>query len=91
MSLLWPRGHNNEKGRVENGVGYVKKNFLSVTAEGIETREQARLLREWSCQTGQGYLFSRPLPAEELAALFHAHSPCSSRGHSAGDFTVELL
>ena len=64
---------------------------LSVTAEGIETSEQARLLREWSCQTGQGYLFSRPLPAEEIAALFHAHSPCSSRGHSAGDFTVELL
>ena len=43
---------------------------LSVTAEGIETDEQARLLREWSCQTGQGYLYSRPLPAEEFRELF---------------------
>lgn len=64
---------------------------LSVTAEGIETAEQARLLREWSCQTGQGYLFSRPLPAEEFAALFHGHSPSSSRSHTAGDLNMELL
>ncbi|CAE6909047.1 hypothetical protein R69608_03414 [Paraburkholderia nemoris] len=64
---------------------------LSVTAEGIETSEQATLLREWSCQTGQGYLFSRPLPAEEFTALFRASSSGSSRSHSAGDFTAELL
>ena len=64
---------------------------LSVTAEGIETREQATLLREWSCQTGQGYLFSRPLPAEEFTTLFRARSPASSRSHTAGDFTMELL
>jgi EAL domain-containing protein (putative c-di-GMP-specific phosphodiesterase class I) len=64
---------------------------LSVTAEGIETSEQARLLREWSCQAGQGYLFSRPLPAEEFTTLFRARFPGSSRSHSAGDFTVELL
>ena len=29
FSLLWARAHNNQKGRVENGVGYVKKNFLA--------------------------------------------------------------
>jgi diguanylate cyclase (GGDEF)-like protein/PAS domain S-box-containing protein len=63
---------------------------LSVTAEGIETAEQATLLREWSCQTGQGYLFSRPLPAEEFTALFHRPPPSSSRGHTAGDFTMEV-
>lgn len=47
--------------------------------EGIETSEQARLLREWSCQTGQGYLFSRPLPADEFTALLRARSTGSSR------------
>jgi EAL domain-containing protein (putative c-di-GMP-specific phosphodiesterase class I) len=64
---------------------------LSVTAEGIETDEQARLLREWSCQAGQGYLFSRPLPAEEFTTLFRARS--SGAGHSlcVGDATMELL
>jgi predicted signal transduction protein with EAL and GGDEF domain len=64
---------------------------LSVTAEGIETDEQARLLREWSCQAGQGYLFSRPLPAEEFTTLFRARSSRSSRSHLAGGVTVELL
>jgi EAL domain-containing protein (putative c-di-GMP-specific phosphodiesterase class I) len=64
---------------------------LSVTAEGIETDEQARLLREWSCQAGQGYLFSRPLPAEEFTTLFRARSSRSSRSHLAGDVTMELL
>jgi EAL domain-containing protein (putative c-di-GMP-specific phosphodiesterase class I) len=64
---------------------------LSVTAEGIETREQATLLREWSCQTGQGYLFSRPLPAEEFTALFRARSSGSSRSYSAEDLAVKLL
>jgi diguanylate cyclase (GGDEF)-like protein len=64
---------------------------LSVTAEGIETSEQARLLREWSCQTGQGYLFSRPLPAEQFTALFRARSPASSHSHSAGDVAMEPL
>ncbi len=39
---------------------------LSVTAEGIETSEQLRLLRELGCEAGQGYLFSRPVPAHEL-------------------------
>ncbi|WP_132374568.1 bifunctional diguanylate cyclase/phosphodiesterase [Paraburkholderia sp. BL9I2N2] len=64
---------------------------LSVTAEGIETDEQARLLREWSCQAGQGYLFSRPLPAEEFTTLFRARSSSSSRSDLAGDVTMELL
>ncbi len=42
---------------------------LSVTAEGIETREQHDVLREIGCDNGQGYLRSPPLPANELDAL----------------------
>jgi diguanylate cyclase (GGDEF)-like protein/PAS domain S-box-containing protein len=64
---------------------------LTVTAEGIETGEQARLLREWSCQAGQGYLFSRPLPAEEFTALFCAQAPGFDRSHSPRDFATERL
>lgn len=37
-----------------------------VVAEGIETSEQLEQLRELGCTTGQGYLFSRPIPAEQL-------------------------
>jgi diguanylate cyclase (GGDEF)-like protein/PAS domain S-box-containing protein len=40
---------------------------FTVIAEGIETEAQARYLREHACEQGQGYLFARPMPAEELA------------------------
>lgn len=39
---------------------------LSVVAEGIETPEQLAVLRRMGCRYGQGYLFSRPVPAEQL-------------------------
>ncbi|WP_047487284.1 bifunctional diguanylate cyclase/phosphodiesterase [Terriglobus sp. TAA 43] len=39
---------------------------LNVIAEGIETAEQLDLLREMGCEYGQGYLFSRPLPASGM-------------------------
>jgi diguanylate cyclase (GGDEF)-like protein/PAS domain S-box-containing protein len=42
---------------------------LSVVAEGIETPEQAALLRATSCDRGQGFLFARPLPAHEVPAM----------------------
>ncbi len=35
-------------------------------AEGIEVEEQAQFLREIKCHLGQGYLYSRPIPAEEF-------------------------
>ena len=34
-----------------------------VVAEGIETEEQAKILRILNCRDGQGYLFGRPLAA----------------------------
>jgi EAL domain-containing protein (putative c-di-GMP-specific phosphodiesterase class I) len=38
-------------------------------AEGVETPEQLRTLRELGCECAQGYLFSRPVPAAELEVL----------------------
>ena len=40
---------------------------LEALAEGVETAEQLTFLREQGCDTYQGYLFSRPVPAEEFA------------------------
>jgi diguanylate cyclase (GGDEF)-like protein/PAS domain S-box-containing protein len=40
---------------------------VEVLAEGVETSEQAALLREMGCDVGQGYYFAGPLPGEELA------------------------
>jgi PAS domain S-box-containing protein len=42
---------------------------LKVVAEGIETEEEAKLLRLLRCEQGQGYLYGRPLPAEEFGKL----------------------
>ena len=42
---------------------------LSVIGEGIETAEQAALLRGWACERGQGYLFGRPLDTANLSDL----------------------
>jgi diguanylate cyclase (GGDEF)-like protein/PAS domain S-box-containing protein len=45
---------------------------MEVVAEGIETSEQVADLRELGCPLGQGYLFARPLPPEELDGLLEA-------------------
>jgi len=42
---------------------------LTVVAEGVETEGQLALLREMGCDLAQGYLFSRPVPAEEVPGL----------------------
>ncbi|MGA7830950.1 MAG: EAL domain-containing protein [Terracidiphilus sp.] len=42
---------------------------MDVVAEGIETSQQYRLLRDMKCRFGQGYLFARPLSAEGITEL----------------------
>ena len=39
---------------------------MTTLAEGIETEGEWRFLAEQGCELGQGYFFSRPIPAEEL-------------------------
>jgi EAL domain-containing protein (putative c-di-GMP-specific phosphodiesterase class I) len=46
--------------RLATGLG------LEVVAEGIETPYQLSVLRSAGCRSGQGYLFSRPVPPEQI-------------------------
>ncbi len=50
-------------------VNLAKALGISVVAEGVETDDQAARLRSLGCDEAQGYLFSRPLPAAEVAKL----------------------
>ncbi|ASR48412.1 hypothetical protein B4V02_17760 [Paenibacillus kribbensis] len=43
---------------------------LKVTAEGVENEEQLHFLQAQECHEGQGYYFSRPIPAEAFEKLF---------------------
>jgi len=46
---------------------------LKVIAEGVETEQQCLFLRENECDEMQGYLFSKPVAAEEIARLVELH------------------
>ncbi len=52
---------------------------LSVTAEGVETEEQAKMLKASGCEELQGYLFSKPVTAEVLvkSAFVIANTRCN--------------
>lgn len=50
---------------------------IEVVAEGVETAEQAMLLRRLGCDALQGFHFSRPLPAERLEAVLRAWNGAS--------------
>ena len=55
---------------VDTIVALSKHLGLSVTAEGIETDQQLKWLNYLGCEFGQGYLFSRPLSADEIENIY---------------------
>jgi diguanylate cyclase len=59
---------------------------LRVVAEGVETREQLKRLRMLGCEEVQGYLFSRPLPLEEIEKLL-VRGICEPQG---GELDAQL-
>lgn len=63
----------NDKSIVSATVVLAHAMELKVVAEGVETQEQLDFIRDLQCEEYQGYLFSRPLPANE-ASKFLKHS-----------------
>jgi diguanylate cyclase (GGDEF)-like protein len=57
---------------------------LEVTAEGVESREQAAFLASRGCDLLQGYLFARPMPADEIAVRLEHRARSAGVAGSAG-------
>jgi len=51
-------------------IGLAKCLKLDIVAEGVETEDQRKILESLECTVMQGYLFSRPLPADDLSRSF---------------------
>lgn len=47
---------------------------MSVTAEGVETRQQAAAVKQLGCDHAQGYIFSEPVTAVKLSELFRKNA-----------------
>ncbi len=60
----------NDQALCEAIVAMAHKLGIRVIAEGVETESQLRLLKNFGCDFAQGYLYSRPIPAAGLEALF---------------------
>jgi diguanylate cyclase (GGDEF)-like protein/PAS domain S-box-containing protein len=56
---------------------------LETIAEGVEEIEQADRLRALQCDVGQGFLFSRPLPADAITSLLRERAGGSARANAA--------
>ncbi|OIQ31278.1 MAG: hypothetical protein BM562_08210 [Alphaproteobacteria bacterium MedPE-SWcel] len=54
-------------------IGMAQLLDLRIIAEGVETMEHARMLRDIGCHTLQGYAFCKPLPVDELRAFVLQH------------------
>jgi diguanylate cyclase (GGDEF)-like protein/PAS domain S-box-containing protein len=70
MSFVEGLGERSEQAALTRAIiGLGSVLGLVTVAEGIETPEQLRMLRDMGCDMGQGFLFSRPLAAGEATSL----------------------
>lgn len=62
-------GAGSDKGLIGAIIGLAHRLGLKTVAEGVETQEQLAKLENYQCTMCQGYLFSKPLPAEQIHML----------------------
>lgn len=61
---------NNDLAIVQSIMALAQSLNLSVVAEGVETEEQAQILRQFQYPYAQGYHYYKPMPVEELEQVF---------------------
>ena len=81
--LLSVEEDNNAMSVLQTIVELGRKLNISITAEGVETVEQAQMLAAMRCELVQGYLFGRPTPLEDVAAVLLQNFHSCGDGHNA--------
>jgi EAL domain-containing protein (putative c-di-GMP-specific phosphodiesterase class I) len=59
---------------VQTMIGMAHDLGFRVVAEGIETGEVYRLLKNWNCDEAQGYWMARPMPADDFVRWYREHA-----------------
>lgn len=65
-------------------VRFAQDHGMRSVAEGVETEEQWHAVRDLGFDRAQGYLFGRPLPAEQMTSVLAGHPEHHSAGRTAG-------
>lgn len=74
-SFVYVVGSKGENSEILQTIVSLAKNLqMKVIAEGIETEDQLRLLRNLGCDYGQGFLLSKPLPKDQISELMYKKS-----------------
>jgi len=79
-SILWG-AEKSDFGRVilESSVQMLRRMRMGILVEGVETKEQARLLKDLGVDYFQGYLVSRPLPESDFVAFLKDYRASGDR------------
>jgi EAL domain-containing protein (putative c-di-GMP-specific phosphodiesterase class I) len=81
-SFVTPLGTDARSGELARTIILMGANLgMGVIAEGIETAAQRDYLREAGCTYGQGYFFSRPVPAAEAEKILSRDVPAFVAGY----------
>lgn len=75
-SFVQDMSENTDAAAIVRSIISLARNLrLQTVAEGVETEAQRDLLVQAGCDLLQGFLFSRPLPAENIPALYQRANP----------------
>jgi diguanylate cyclase (GGDEF)-like protein/PAS domain S-box-containing protein len=70
ISFVRDIGHPSAEAIIRAIIAMARSLGLQTVGEGIEREDQATFLRDAGCDIGQGFLYGRPVPAEELRAAW---------------------
>ncbi|GAY18724.1 EAL domain-containing protein [Mycobacterium sp. shizuoka-1] len=82
--------HRQSRKIVDAVVGLGHSLGLAVVAEGVETAEQAELLKGMGCKLAQGYLFGRPTPAIQVPDVLAASAARARDAEPSASMSLEF-